>query len=119
MKKHAAEGARVIHEILLNTDDESFKAIAENVAHYHHERWDGSGYPEGLKEEAIPIEARIMAVADVYDALVSKRVYKDSMPFDKADRIIMEGFGSQFDPSLERYYVAAKPHLEAYYENSH
>ena len=59
-----------------------------------------------------------MAVADVYDALVSKRVYKDSMPFDKADSIIMSGMGTQFDPSLERYYVAARPHLEAYYENS-
>ena len=118
MKAHAKEGARIVRSVLEGTDDEEFKNVAENMAHYHHERWDGSGYPEGLKEEAIPIEARIMAVADVYDALVSKRVYKDSMPFDKADRIIMEGFGSQFDPSLERYYVAARPHLEAYYGNS-
>ena len=56
-----------------------------------------------------------MAIADVYDALVSKRVYKASMPFDKADAIIMEGMGTQFDPQLERYYVAARPRLEAYY----
>ena len=117
MKKHAAEGARVIHEILLNTEDESFKVVAENVAHYHHERWDGSGYPEGLKGEDIPIEARIMAIADVYDALVSKRVYKEAFDFERADRIIMEGMGTQFDPALEPVYVNARPKLEAYYQN--
>ena len=115
MKKHAAEGAKVIHEILLHTDDESFKKIAENVAHYHHERWDGSGYPEGLKGEEIPLEARIMAVADVYDALVSKRVYKEAFDFEKANRIIMEGMGSQFDPGLQRIYEKARPKLEAIY----
>ncbi|MBO7514223.1 MAG: HD-GYP domain-containing protein, partial [Lachnospiraceae bacterium] len=115
MKAHAKEGARIVHAILEGTDDVEFHEIAENVAHYHHERWDGSGYPEGLKGEEIPLEARIMAIADVYDALVSKRVYKDSMPFDKADAIIMEGMGSQFDPQLERFYVAARPRLEAYY----
>lgn len=117
MKQHAAEGARVIHKILLNTDDEGFKVIAENVAHYHHERWDGSGYPEGLSGENIPMEARIMAIADVYDALVSKRVYKDAMSFEKADSIILEGMGSQFDPSLKPVYERARPKLEAYYTN--
>ena len=115
MKAHAKEGARIVHAILEGTEDEEFHEIAENVAHYHHERWDGSGYPEGLAGEEIPLEARIMAIADVYDALVSKRVYKASMPFDKADAIIMEGMGTQFDPQLERYYVAASPRLEAYY----
>ncbi len=115
MKRHAAEGARVIHEILRNTDDDSFKVIAENVAHYHHERWDGSGYPEKLSKEEIPIEARIMAIADVYDALVSKRVYKEAYDFEKADRIIMEGMGTQFDPGLKNVYENARPYLEAYY----
>ena len=115
MKKHAAEGARIVHEILKGTDDESFRVIAENVAHYHHERWDGSGYPEGLKGEEIPLEARIMAVADVYDALVSKRVYKVKMSFEEADKIIMEGMGKHFDKQLEPYYIAARPHLEEYY----
>ena len=117
MKQHAAEGARVIHEILLNTDDESFKVVAENVAHYHHERWDGSGYPCGLKGEQIPLEARIMAVADVYDALVSKRVYKEAFDFAKADSIITEGMGTQFDPSLRSAYEKARPRLEAYYSS--
>ena len=115
MKAHAAEGARIVHQILEGTEDEHFQRIAENVAHYHHERWDGSGYPEGLKGEEIPLEARIMAVADVYDALVSKRVYKEKMSFEKADAIIMEGMGTQFDKALEPYYLRVKPKLEAYY----
>ena len=115
MKTHAAEGARIVHEILKDTDDEAFHHIAENVAHYHHERYDGSGYPEGLKGEEIPPEARIMAIADVYDALVSKRVYKDSLSFEEADRIILEGMGTQFDPGLRSVYEAARPRLEAYY----
>jgi len=115
MKAHAAEGYRIVHEILKGTDDEDFRRIAENVAHYHHERWDGSGYPDGLRGEEIPREARIMAVADVYDALVSKRVYKEKMSFEKANDIIMEGMGSQFAPEMERVYLLARPKLEAYY----
>ena len=115
MKTHAAEGARIVHEILKGTDDLAFHLLAENVAHYHHERWDGSGYPEGLKGEEIPLEARIMAVADVYDALVSKRVYKDPMSFEEADSIMMESFGKHFDKRLEKYYLIAKPKLEEYY----
>ena len=117
MKVHAAEGARIVHGILEGTDDLEFHLIAENVAHYHHERWDGSGYPEQLKGEQIPIEARIMAIADVYDALVSRRVYKDSMSFAQADKIISEGMGTQFDPALAVYYRAARPKLEAYYSS--
>ena len=115
MKSHTTEGARIVHEILRDTDDDAFRRLAENVAHYHHERMDGSGYPKGLKGEEIPLEARIMAIADVYDALVSKRVYKDAMPFDQADRIILEGMGAQFDAGLKRYYEQARPRLEAYY----
>ena len=87
------------------------------MASYHHERWDGSGYPKGLKGLEIPLEARIMAIADVYDALVSKRVYKESMSFEEADRIIMEGMGKHFDQRLEEYYVAARPRLEEYYRS--
>ena len=116
MKAHAAEGARIVDSILEGTEDTSFHKVAVNVAHYHHERWDGSGYPEKLKGEEIPIEARIMAIADVYDALVSKRVYKDKFSFEDADQIMMESFGKHFDKRLERYYVAAKPKLEVYYK---
>ncbi|MBR4495429.1 MAG: HD domain-containing protein [Clostridiales bacterium] len=117
MKKHSAEGARVIHEILLHTDDEQFKVIAENVAHYHHERYDGSGYPEKLKGDEIPLEARIMAIADVYDALVSKRVYKEAFDFERANNIILEGMGTQFDPKLRTAYENARPRLERYYSS--
>lgn len=115
MKTHAAEGARIVHEILKDTDNESFKIVAENVAHYHHERMDGSGYPEHLEGDKIPLEARIMAIADVYDALVSKRVYKESMSFEQADKIMMESMGKHFDEQLEKYYISARPKLEAYY----
>ena len=107
----------IVHEILKDTNDESFKIIAENVAHYHHERIDGSGYPDGLKGDDIPLEARIMAIADVYDALVSKRVYKESMSFEKANEIILEGMGKHFDKKLEKYYISARPKLEEYYSS--
>ena len=117
MKAHAAEGARIVREILKGVEDDGFRRIAQNVAHYHHERWDGSGYPEGLKGEEIPLEARIMAIADVYDALVSKRVYKESMSFEQAHAIIMDGMGNHFDKRLEPYYLAAKDDLEAYYSS--
>jgi putative two-component system response regulator len=115
MKEHAHEGARIVHEILKDTDDEYFKKIAENVAHFHHERWDGSGYPDGISGEEIPIEARIMAIADVYGALVSKRVYKEKRSFEKADSIIRDGMGPQFDARLEPYYNKARPEFERYY----
>ena len=116
MKAHAAEGAKIVHKILEGTDDINFHIIAENVAHYHHERWDGSGYPEHLEGDDIPFEARIMAVADVYDALVSKRVYKEKMSYEKANEIIMDGMGKHFDKRLEPYYVKVRPLLEAYYD---
>ena len=117
MKSHAAEGARIVAQILEGTDDKEFAKIAVNVAHYHHERWDGSGYPKGLKGEEIPLEARIMAIADVYDALVSKRVYKEKMSFEQANQIIMDGMGKHFDKRLEVFYVAAREKLEDYYRN--
>ncbi len=115
MKRHAPEGARVLHNILKNTDDEDFKRLAENVARYHHERMDGSGYPDHLSGEDIPIESRIMAIADVYDALVSKRVYKDSMSFEKANGIMLESFGKHFDSRLEKFYLSAREKIEEYY----
>ena len=115
MKTHAAKGAEMIQQVLEGTDDEDFKRIAENVAHYHHERMDGTGYPEGLKDSDIPLEARIMAIVDVYDALVSKRCYKESMSFEQAFTIIDEGMGKQFDPELRESFYDARPGLERYY----
>jgi putative two-component system response regulator len=77
-----------------------FLAYAKEIAYYHQEKWDGSGYPEGLSGDDIPVSARIMAIADVYDALVSRRVYKEGMPHEKALAIIVEGKGSHFDPDM-------------------
>ena len=118
MKHHSSEGARIVEDILSDGADEYFEQIAINVAHYHHERWDGRGYPEGLKGEEIPLEARIMAIADVYDALVSKRSYKEKFTFEEANRIILEGMGTQFDPGLEKYYSAAREKIELSYTES-
>lgn len=115
MQRHSTEGARVLEQILDEKDDPLFKKLAINVAHFHHERMDGSGYPKGLKGDEIPLESRIMAVADVYDALVSKRIYKDSMSFEEADKIMMESMGRHFDKRLEKFYVAARPKIEEYY----
>lgn len=116
MKKHAAKGAEIVHKVLADIEEPRFQIIAENVAHYHHERWDGSGYPEHIKGETIPLEARIMAIADVYDALVSKRCYKDSMSFEQAFNIIEEGMGTQFDERLNKYFLASREKLETYYK---
>ena len=102
MKEHAAKGSVMVHKVLKDTDDEQLHVIAEMIAQFHHARWDGKGYPDGLKGEEIPQEARIMAVADVYDALVSKRVYKERMPFEKADQIMMEGMGNYHTEVLLR-----------------
>lgn len=115
MKTHAAEGARIVERILEGTDNKEFTKIAINVAHCHHERMDGSGYPNGLSGNQIPFEARIMAIVDVYDALVSKRVYKERMSFETANQIILEGMGKHFDKSLEPYYLKAKNKFEKYY----
>jgi putative two-component system response regulator len=77
-----------------------FLAVAKEIAYSHQEKWDGSGYPEGLSGDDIPLSARIMAIADVYDALISRRIYKQAMPHEKAVSIIAEGKGSHFDPDM-------------------
>ena len=75
------------------------------MAAYHHERWDGKGYPEGLHGEVIPLSARVMAVADVFDALTAKRVYKPAFPLEKALQILEEGAGTQFDPKCVEAFM--------------
>ena len=92
--------------------------IAKNVAYYHHEKWDGKGYPNGLAGQEIPLEARIMALADVFDALVSKRCYKEAFSYEKAFSIIEESLGSHFDPELGRIFIECRPELEAMYSYS-
>ncbi len=117
MKTHSEKGADIVKHILRSTDDDKFKVIAENVAHYHHEKWDGSGYPEHLSGEEIPFEARVMALADVFDALVSKRVYKDSFSYDKAFSIIEESSGSHFDPELTEEFLKCRSELVELYDS--
>lgn len=105
MKTHTFEGARIIGKIFAEIEAPEYIAVAENIARYHHEKWDGTGYPEGLSGEDIPLEARIMAIADVFDALVSVRCYKDSMSKEEAAQIIREGSGVQFDPVLTGIFI--------------
>ena len=100
MKKHSEKGGEMVDSIFVNLGDKAFLDKAYDIAMSHHEKWDGSGYPKGLKGEEIPLAARIMAIADVYDALVSKRVYKDPMAPVDAFKIILEGAGSHFDPNI-------------------
>ena len=100
MKKHAEYGAEIVHKTMRDVAEKDYYDIAHNIAKYHHERFDGAGYPEGLKGERIPLEARMMALADVYDALISERVYKKPFSKEKAKMIIEEGSGTQFDPDL-------------------
>lgn len=105
MKRHSEYGADIIGKTMQNVETEDYFTIACNIARYHHERFDGNGYPDGLKGEDIPLEARMMALADVYDALVSERVYKKPYSKEKARQIIEDGTGSQFDPKLTRLFL--------------
>ena len=116
MKKHAAEGAVIVKKILDETEDKEFESIAVNVAHYHHEKWNGTGYPEKLHGEEIPLEARIMALADVFDAIVSERCYKEAKSFDEAFEIIKNDLGKHFDPVIGQIFIECRPQLEMYYK---
>ena len=115
MKTHSTISGQMVKILLEGMEEEHLVQTAYHVARYHHERWDGKGYPEGLVGEMIPLEARIMAVADVYDALVSKRVYKAPMSYDKAAQIMVEGMGTQFDPSMHVVFLSCLSRLERYY----
>ena len=100
MKRHTVYGRDTIRAAERNLGNTSFLRIAREIAYTHHERWDGSGYPEGLKGEQIPVPGRLMALADSYDALTSRRVYKPRIPHEKAVEIIIEEKGSHFDPEV-------------------
>lgn len=106
MKTHSVIGGETLRVADLEAGGNSFLAMGRDIAYYHHERWDGNGYPEGLKEEAIPLAARIVAVADVYDALSSRRPYKEPFSHEKSRGIILEGKGSHFDPRVVDAFLA-------------
>lgn len=100
MKAHPTLGLHAIMAAEKGLGHNSFLRHAREMTETHHEKWDGSGYPNDLKSDEIPISGRLMAVADVYDALISKRVYKLPMPHSEAVRIIAEGKGTHFDPAM-------------------
>jgi putative two-component system response regulator len=110
MKTHASEGESIIDSIMKNTPDDGYLLYAKIFAGTHHEKWDGSGYPRGTKGEDIPLQGRILAIADVYDALVSERPYKKPFSHEKAAQIIVEGAGRHFDPKIVEVFqtVAGK-----------
>lgn len=112
MKLHAENGGNIIRETFRNLGDEGFRKMAFQVARYHHEKWNGKGYPDGLAREEIPLCARIMAVSDVFDAVSEKRCYRDAMPIDKCFEIIAEGAGRDFDPDIAQLFLDIRDKVE-------
>lgn len=114
IQQHALFGGRCIEQIESRLGASNFLAMAREIALYHHERWDGTGYPHGLKRTEIPLAARIIAVADVYDALSVRRVYKEPFPHDKCVSIIREGAGTQFDPQIVEIFLQIESEFRKY-----
>ncbi len=114
MKTHAELGARAIEQAEKDTETPlTFLKIGKEIAHWHHEKWDGSGYPDGLKWDEIPLSSKLMAIADVFDALVNARVYKKAFSFEEAKEIMLAGRGHHFDPILIDAFIA---HYEEFIE---
>lgn len=116
MKQHAAKGGEIIKETFANLEDPEYQKITYEVARFHHEKWNGKGYPDGLKAEQIPLHARIMAIADVFDAVSAKRCYRDAMPLEECFKIIENGIGQDFDPDLANIFLASKQEIINYFE---
>ncbi len=108
MKEHTILGKEMIEKAMTSYNKNEFLQIACSIAYHHHERWDGKGYPQGLKGDEIPIEGQLMALADVYDALISKRVYKEAFSYEEAEKIIMQERGKIFNPLIVDAFVALK-----------
>ena len=108
IKLHTVNGGKIIQETFGHLENEQYAQMAYEVARFHHEKWNGKGYPEGLKRKEIPLCARIMAIADVFDALSEKRCYKEAMPLDKCFEIIQDGSGQDFDPVLVEVFLDIK-----------
>lgn len=117
MKTHASIGAKTLEAVKGRYSRNSYIETGIDIAHYHHENWDGTGYPEKLSGEAIPLSARIMKLTDVYDALRSKRVYKPAFQHEEAMKIIIEGNSTQFDPEIVKVFVSNEKLLEQAYDD--
>lgn len=118
MRQHTVKGGKIIQETFGNLGNDQYEKIAYEVARYHHEKWNGKGYQEGLKAEEIPLSARIMAVADVFDAVSEKRCYRDAMPLDQCFAIIEKGIGEDFDPVIAKVFVENREKIEKIYDQS-
>ena len=105
IKEHTIIGYNLLKKAKSKIENHNFYDLATEIARYHHERWDGTGYPENLKNEEIPLSARIMAVADVYDALITERPYKKAFSHEKAIKILRDGKGTQFDPEIIELFL--------------
>lgn len=123
MRTHAKLGSDAIEEAEQDMEQPlAFLTLAKEIAHWHHEKWDGSGYPDGLQGDAIPLSARLMALADVFDALICARVYKPAMSYDEARALILSGSGHHFDPDVvtafDRHFDAFVTIAERYQDGS-
>lgn len=114
IKLHAPKGGEIIKEFFENVEDKEYVKMACDVAAHHHEKWSGEGYADHLAGEDIPLSARIMALADVFDALISKRCYKEAFSMDETFRIIEESSGTHFDPDLTRVFLSIRSEIEDY-----
>jgi len=112
IKRHPVSGGKIVQETFGHLGNEQYAKMAYEVARFHHEKWNGRGYPDGLKEEEIPLCARIMAIADVFDAVSEKRCYREAMPLEKCFSIISEGSGQDFDPLLVEVFLDIREQVE-------
>lgn len=113
MKTHAENGGKIIKQTFSHIGDDDYRQMVYEVARYHHEKWNGRGYPEGRSKQEIPLAARIMAVADVFDAISQKRCYRDAIPLDECFGIIEKGSGIDFEPQLVEVFLSMKDQIKA------
>ena len=112
IKKHTVDGGKIIGETFGNLGNEEYTEMAYQVARYHHEKWNGKGYPEGLKRNEIPLCAQIMAVADVFDAVSEKRCYRDAMSLEQCFAIIEQGSSQDFNPLIAEVFLECREKVE-------
>lgn len=117
MKLHAVNGGKIIKQTFGHLENAEYREMAYQVAMYHHEKWNGKGYPKGLEEKEIPLCARIMAIADVFDAVSEKRCYRDAMPMEKCFEIVREGSGRDFDPQLVEVFLDIREKIEELHDS--
>lgn len=118
MKQHTVSGGKIIQETFGHLPNKEYTKMAYEVARFHHEKWNGKGYPEGLKRKEIPLCARIMAIADVFDAVSEKRCYRDALPLEKCFEIILEGSGQDFEPMLVEVFLDMRTKIEKVHDGS-